>query len=206
MSAGLMREADQGDERRARRDALRRAAIDRRLALSGENCAALAQEICAQLAQNFAQLAKMRVAFYWPIQNEPDLRHLLARWHAAADPGFAALLPVVVKRGSPLVFRRWQPGGKLVRDACGILAPGEGEYEIPQALLIPVNAFDEELYRLGYGGGYYDRTLAALADLAAPPLTIGVGFELARVDTIEPQAHDIRLDAVVTETGTCRRG
>jgi 5,10-methenyltetrahydrofolate synthetase len=88
-------------------------------------------------------------------------------------------------------------------DRYGIPTPIEGEFAVPEVLLIPVNAFDAQGYRLGYGGGFFDRTLAALNPA---PLTIGVGFELSRVETIDPQAHDIRLDAIVTEAGVFRPG
>lgn len=83
-------------------------------------------------------------------------------------------------------------------DRYGIPTPERGEFEEPEALLIPVNAFDAEGYRIGYGGGFFDRTIAALA---RRPICIGVGFELARVASTYPQAHDIRLDAIVTENG-----
>ena len=143
----------------------------------------------------------MRVGFCWPIQNEPDLRPLLAEWRAAARPGFAALLPVVVAPATPLAFRAWDERTPLVEDRYGIPYPAEGPFERPEALLIPVNAFDAEGYRLGYGGGFFDRTLAGLEPR---PLAIGVGFELARVESIVPGAHDIALDAVVTEAGIFR--
>ena len=115
--------------------------------------------------------------------------------------GFTALLPVVVAPRTPLAFRAWDESTPLVEDRYGIPYPPQGPYLTPEALLIPVNAFDAAGYRLGYGGGFFDRTLAALSPR---PLAIGVGFELARVESIAPEAHDIRLDAIVTETGAFR--
>ena len=112
-----------------------------------------------------------------------------------------ALLPVVTGPEQPLLFRAWQPDCAMTEDRYGIATPVEGAFIVPEVLLIPVNAFDAQGYRLGYGGGFFDRTLAALRPR---PLAIGVGFELARVDTIHPCAHDTRLDAVVTETGVFR--
>ena len=185
------------------RATLRRQLVERRLALSAAECAALSATICSQLQAHFAPLAALRVAFCWPVKNEPDLRPLIAAWQAAAHPGFAALLPVVVEPGAPLAFRAWSPDSELTADRYGIPTPAAGEFVVPQALLLPVNGFDADGYRIGYGGGFFDRTLAAL-DPA--PLAIGVGFELARVASIRPEPHDIRLDAMVSEAGVWRFG
>ncbi len=183
------------------RRALRRQFVERRMALSVDDCAKLSASVCEHLRESFPQLAQMRVGFCWPVKNEPDLRPLLASWLAAGDPGFVALLPVVVEVDSPLVFRAWTPDTRLRVDRYGIPTPESGEFLLPQALLLPVNAFDAAGYRIGYGGGFFDRTLAVLKPA---PLAIGVGFELARVDSIGPQAHDMRLDAMVSEAGVFR--
>jgi 5-formyltetrahydrofolate cyclo-ligase len=186
------------------RAALRRQGVDRRLALSADDCAALSATICAQLRGQFPELAELRVGFCWPVKNEPDLRPLMIAWLDAAKiagTGFAALLPVVIAPGAPLAFRAWTPGSELVDDRYGIPTPAAGEFLVPQALLLPVNAFDAAGYRIGYGGGFFDRTLAALNPA---PFCIGVGFELARVDSIRPEAHDIRLNAMVSEAGVMR--
>lgn len=189
--------APEADETRAAlRRALRRQGIAQRMALPADVHQALSARLCASIAQAFPQLCRMRVAFCWPVQNEPDLRPLMQSWLAEAVPGFAALLPVVVDAGSALAFRAWTPEIVMNIDRYGIPAPASGEFLTPEALLIPVNAFDAEGYRLGYGGGFFDRTLATLEPT---PLSIGVGFELARVDSIHPEAHDMRLDAIVTE-------
>ena len=185
------------------RAALRRQLVERRLALSPQRHAELSAAVCAQLAQHFAPLAAQRVAFCWPVKNEADLLPLIADWIVAGDPGFMALLPVVVDAGRALAFRAWRPGDPLVADRYGIPTPTHGDFVAPQALLLPVNGFDSAGYRLGYGGGFFDRTLAALDP---PPLAIGVGFELSRVDSIDPQPHDQRLDAMVTEAGVWRFG
>ncbi|MDR2111830.1 MAG: 5-formyltetrahydrofolate cyclo-ligase [Candidatus Accumulibacter sp.] len=189
-----------GDDacRAARRRELRRAAIARRMALSRDDYAQRAQALRGHLQLNFPRLAAMRVGFCWPINNEPDLRPLLETWMRAGNAGFAALLPVVRERDAALAFRRWRPGAAMVVDRYGIPAPAEGDFAQPQALLIPLAAFDPAGFRLGYGGGYFDRTLARLRPR---PLAIGVGFELCWVDSILPEPHDQRLDAVVTEGG-----
>ena len=159
--------------------------------------------ICAYLRTGFTQLAGMRVGFCWPVKNEPDLRSLMQSWIESGNARFVALLPVVVEAGAALAFRAWTPETRLEADRYGIPAPAEGEFLVPEALLIPVNAFDAAGYRIGYGGGFFDRTLAALRP---PPLSIGVGFELSRVDSIFPQAHDMRLDAMVSEAGVFYHG
>jgi 5,10-methenyltetrahydrofolate synthetase len=185
----------------AERGVLRRSALERRMALSAEDCARLSGELRVHLRTGFPQLAEMRVAFCWPVNNEPDLRPLLETWMAEGKSGFSALLPVVVEENAPLAFRVWTAETKLENDRYGIPTPAGGEFVVPEALLLPVNAFDAAGYRIGYGGGYFDRTLAALKAQGAQPLCIGVGFELARVDSIHPAAHDVPLDAMVTEAG-----
>lgn len=184
--------------RAALRRELRLQGIERRMSLSAEQHEALSTRLCQTLQQSFPELSGKRVAFCWPFRNEPDLRPLMQSWLAEGKPGFAALLPVVVDAGSALAFRAWTPESPMLIDRYGIPSPASGEFLTPEALLIPVNAFDADGYRLGYGGGFFDRTLASLDPL---PLAIGVGFELARVDSIHPEAHDMRLDAVVSEAG-----
>jgi 5,10-methenyltetrahydrofolate synthetase len=133
---------------------------------------------------------------YWPIKGEPDLRPLLADLHGA---GLTIALPVVEVRAAPLVFRRWTPGMRMVRGDWNIpVPPPEAEALLPDAALAPLVGWDDAAYRLGYGGGYFDRTLAALVPR---PFVIGVGFQAARLATILPQPHDIPLDVIVTEAG-----
>ena len=187
--------------RKNERRSLRRQGIERRQALSADAHAHHSAAICTHLQMHFPHLANMRLGFCWPIQNEPDLRPLMQEWLTVGKPGFTALLPVVIEANTALAFRAWAPACPMSNDRYGIPSPSEGEFIIPQALLIPVNAFDAQGYRLGYGGGFFDRTLTSLKPR---PLTIGIGFELARVDTIHAQPHDIRLDAVVTEAGVFR--
>ncbi len=177
---------------------LRRQAIDRRMTLNGEECARDSQVIRHHLQKGFPQLAAMRVGFCWPMKNEPDLLPLLAAWQAAGSTSFAALLPVVVDAKAALAFRAWTPDTPMADDRYGIPTPTTGDFLVPQALLIPLVAFDAAGFRLGYGGGFFDRTLTSLNPR---PLAIGVGFELCRVDTIRPEPHDQRLDAIVTEAG-----
>ncbi|MDZ5698707.1 5-formyltetrahydrofolate cyclo-ligase, partial [Chelativorans sp. M5D2P16] len=108
-------------------------------------------------------------------------------------------LPVVVRRGAPLIFRAWAPGGPLEKGVWNIPVPPESAEEIiPDILIAPVVGFDPSCYRLGYGGGFFDRTLAALS---RRPRVLGVGYSQAAIQTIYPQPHDIALDLVITEEG-----
>ncbi|MDR0577170.1 MAG: 5-formyltetrahydrofolate cyclo-ligase [Candidatus Accumulibacter sp.] len=189
--------------RDARRRELRRAALARRKALAPDEYARRSQAVCGHLQTHFPRLAAWRVGFCWPMNNEPDVRPALEAWRAAGHASFAALLPVVVEAGAALAFRAWRPGMAMTPDRHGIPAPADGDFLRPQALLIPLAAFDAAGFRLGYGGGYFDRTLAGLRPR---PLAIGVGFDLCRVESIFPEPHDERLDAVVTETGVVAFG
>ena len=137
-----------------------------------------------------------RFAFYWPMYGEADLRPLAT---GALGDGVEAALPVVVDPDGPLEFWRWDAATMLSRDgAWHIPIPAERIPVQPEVLLIPTLGFDTAGYRLGYGGGYYDRTLAAMSPR---PLAVGVAYELGRLETIHPQPHDIPLDLIVTETG-----
>jgi 5-formyltetrahydrofolate cyclo-ligase len=133
------------------------------------------------------------VGVYWPFQGEFDPRPLIG-W-LIADGGTVALPAVVDKKG-PLEYRSWKPGEPLVNGVWDIPVPANRDIVIPTAVLAPLVGFDRECYRLGYGGGYFDRTLAALSPR---PLAIGVGFELSQIATIFPQSFDVPMDIVVTE-------
>lgn len=139
--------------------------------------------------------ARKRLGFYWPMKGEIDLvpfvRSLLPEVAAAA-------LPVVVEPRQPLEFWRWTADTTLAHGIWNIPQPATRDVVAPEVLLVPLVGFDEQGFRLGYGGGYYDRTLARLAPR---PLLIGVGYELGHLATICPQAHDIPLDIVITENG-----
>lgn len=157
----------------------------------------LSQHIESHLEKLLHQHLFRVLGFYWPIRAEFDCRSLVARL-LTEIPESKACLPVVSAPRQPLTFRAWTPDCALLTDAYGISYPAQEVALIPDVLLIPVNAFDRQGYRLGYGSGYFDRTLAALHP---PPLTIGIGFELARLVSIAPEPHDIPLDMIVTEAG-----
>jgi len=158
------------------------------------------------------------VSGVWPLDGEIDLRPLMQTLHAR---GHTVMLPATPPRGQPLIFLRWRPGDALVREKFGTFRPagrpaespaerpGEpplgsslAEPLVPDFLLVPLLAFDRRLHRLGYGGGYYDRTLAAL-----PPNRFALGFGLAaqQIDAVPTGPNDVALDAIATEHGIIRR-
>jgi 5-formyltetrahydrofolate cyclo-ligase len=155
--------------------------------------------IDACLESRFPDLAAGVVAFCWPIRAEYDARYLAKRLR---EKGAVTALPVVVAPRTPLLFREWHPGVKLVEGAMKIPYPVDSPEVIPDTVLLPMNGWDAQGYRLGYGAGFFDRTLASLA---VRPRVIGVTYELARMETIHPQAWDIPADFVVTERGTYQR-
>lgn len=191
-----MQEAN--EDNTAWRRALRRDMVARRAALSEAEHDVLSARIVAHLIA--ALPAPRVVAFCWPIKHEPDVRAIVPHW---AGCGTRAALPVVVQEGAPLAFRHWAPETPLEPDRYGIPTPMAGEWLIPDLILLPLNGFDGEGYRLGYGGGYFDRTLAALTPR---PLAVGVGFEINRLPSIRPESHDQRLDWLVTEAAAVRVG
>lgn len=135
---------------------------------------------------------------YWPIKGEPDLRPVLAALHAK---GVTIALPVVETRAAPLVFRHWTPGARMVRGDWNIpVPPPDAAILRPDIALAPCLGWDSACYRLGWGGGYFDRTLAVLTPR---PFVIGVALTAARLPTIYPQPHDIPLNMIVTEDGLC---
>jgi 5,10-methenyltetrahydrofolate synthetase len=136
------------------------------------------------------------VSAYWPFRGEPDLRPWLL---AMIARGFRAALPIVVAKGAPLAFRLWTPETPLTRGVWDIPIPAAGECVEPAVVVAPLVGFDAAGYRLGYGGGFYDRTLAALT---GPRLAIGVGYAACELATIHPQPHDVPMDLIVTEGGT----
>ena len=143
------------------------------------------------------------VSAFWPMPGELDLRPLLEALHAR---GCVCALPVVVAPNTPLLFRSWEPGVELLTSRFGIAEPGPERPAVrPQHALVPLLAFDDDGYRLGYGGGFYDRTLALLrGDGQGPFLAIGVGLEAQRRPDLPREPFDERLDWLVTEEAVKR--
>ena len=185
--------ASEWNEVRAYRKAKRAELLERRASSSFYDRQRYAESLTAHLLTAVDLNAYPVLGFYWPIRGELDLRDF-ARRHVEA--GYVAALPVVITKNAPVEFWRWQPGASLRRGHWDIPVPVERHAVVPDALLIPLLGHDAAGYRLGYGGGYYDRTLAARH---RKPFKIGVGYDEATLETIYPQPHDIPMDIVVTE-------
>ena len=149
------------------------------------------------IAERLAMNSGLVVSAYWPFHGEPDLRSFLT---AVSDRGGRCALPVVVERGKPLVFRPWSPGEPLAKGVWNIPVPVTTEEVMPDIVIAPVVGFDRASYRLGYGGGFFDRTFAAMQN---SPRKLGVGYRQQALQTIYPQPHDIPLDTIITEEGAC---
>jgi 5-formyltetrahydrofolate cyclo-ligase len=151
--------------------------------------------IDAELRRVIAGLGVKTVGFYWPVRGEFDARPLVRE---LISGGTVAALPAVVQPKTPLEFRRWAPGVAMEHGVYNIAVPKDRDLLQPELLIVPLVGFDAAGYRLGYGGGYYDRTIASFA---IRPYAIGVGFELSRLSTIHPQPHDMPMSAILTEAG-----
>jgi 5-formyltetrahydrofolate cyclo-ligase len=157
---------------------------------------ALTRHLREVLSTRFDGAQGRVISAYWPIKGEPDLRPLMAELHTS---GVTVCLPIVEQKAAPLVFRRWTPETRMVRGDWNIpVPPPDAEAFIPNISLAPLVGWDGAGFRLGYGGGYFDRTLAALAPR---PFNIGIGFQSSRLTTIYPQPHDIPLDIILTQEG-----
>lgn len=150
---------------------------------------------------DFLGLEPRRVSGFKSFADEIDVMPLLAR---LAREGWRTALPVVVGRGQPLVFRAWAPGEPTVAGAWSIPVPLATAPELePDVLLVPMLAFDGAGFRLGYGGGFYDRTLAALR-AAKPVIAVGVAYGAQEVAHVPRGRHDEPLDWILTEQGARR--
>lgn len=181
------------------RKAERERLIAGRLAVPAEVRAGWTEAIAAGVLAEIGDVAGRIVSAYWPFRGEPDFRPFMEE---IAARGGRTALPVVTGKGQPLEFHLWQAGEPLSRGVWNIPVPAESRPCLPDIVIAPVVGYDPAGYRLGYGGGFFDRTLAAMP---ARPRVIGIGYSAARVPTIYPQMHDIPMDLIVTETGTVRR-
>jgi 5-formyltetrahydrofolate cyclo-ligase len=136
------------------------------------------------------------VSAYWPMQDEIDPRPLMTALHGRGHP---ICLPVTQGRGRPLAFRAWAPDDRLQSAAFGTQVPAPGQPERqPRVLLVPLLAFDRSGYRLGYGGGFYDRTLAGLRG-AGETLAVGLAYGGQELPEVPHDGNDQKLDWIVTE-------
>jgi 5-formyltetrahydrofolate cyclo-ligase len=185
----------------AEKAALRKMMRARRAALTPETRAAASRaardRLIAWLAQTKLPGGAV-IAGYWPIRDELDPRPLL---QALAERGYRLALPVSIAQGEPLAFRAWAAGDTLAPDIMGIEAPLPSAPEtVPSLVLVPMLAFDRARRRLGYGAGFYDRTLAALRG-AGTTVAVGLAFAAQEVERVPVAEDDAALDAVVTEEG-----
>jgi len=179
--------------------ALRRCCRTRRDAIKDADARRWSAQACEHVVALLARLpVDGAVGGYWPIGSELDCRPALA---ALAAQGRTLALPAVAAPQRPLVFRRWRAGDRLVPGAHGTLEPAPQQTVcVPAVLMVPLLAFDRAGHRLGYGGGYYDRTIAALR-ARGTLVAVGLGYGMQALDTTIPEDHDARLDHIVTEHG-----
>jgi len=182
--------------RKAERTRLRSARLALSVAERKEIGEALAGHLRQVLKDRFGGAPGKVFSAYWPIKGEPDLRPLMVELHKA---GITVALPLVETRAAPLTFRRWTPETRMVRGDWNIpVPPPDAPVVRPDIALAPLVGWTADGYRLGYGGGYFDRTLAALSP---KPFVVGIGINAAQIKTIYPQPHDIPLDLILTEKG-----
>jgi 5-formyltetrahydrofolate cyclo-ligase len=178
---------------RAWRVRMRQALIGRRLALDGALRKTRGERARQRLLAAVDLSRFDTLGVYWPVRGEIDVLEIAAA-HLAR--GGRVALPVVVRPFAPVEFWSWQPGVPMSRGVWNIPIPAQREVLVPEALIVPLVGFDPRRYRLGYGGGYYDRTIAAAAQR---PWCVGLGFEAGRLESIFPQPHDIPMDQIVTD-------
>ncbi len=152
----------------------------------------LAKEVASEITRLINPRPGLIVSLYWPLGGELDLRDWM---HSLVRQQVRVALPVVVEKAQPMIFREWTPTARMEPGIWNIPVPAEGDAITPAVVIIPLVAFDAGCYRLGYGGGYYDRTLAGMS---SKPTVIGVGPPLCEVPTIYPQPHDVPMDIIVT--------
>lgn len=155
----------------------------------------VASHVITTIKNKYINLEGKTLSLYWPIKSELDLRDELS---AFLTLHMKLALPVVETKNAPLSFFTWTPGDKMERGFWNIPVPVKREIVKPDILLAPLVGWDNQNFRLGYGGGYFDRTLAAFE---GDRFVIGVGLSQAKLDTIFPQPHDQPMDMIITERG-----
>lgn len=178
---------------RAWRKPTRKELVERRLAMTAQERSQLGEDAKRRLLEHVDLTRYETLGIYWPFRGEIDVRDIARR---RIEAGGTVGLPVVVAKAAPVEFWRWEPGMQLARGIWNIPIPPQRDPIRPDALIIPLVAFDAQRYRLGYGGGYYDRTLASFEPR---PFCIGLGYARFQLQTIHPQPHDIPMDMIVTE-------
>jgi 5-formyltetrahydrofolate cyclo-ligase len=174
----------------------RRILIKERLSRDRELHERLGMAASARLLKNVELHRYKTLGIYSPMRGEIDIQAVAA--HHLACGGLLGL-PVVIEKASPVEFWRWWPGMPMTRGIWNIPIPAQRQCVEPDALIVPLLGFDAARYRLGYGGGYYDRTLARSVPR---PYCVGFGFQSGLLPSIYPQAHDIAMDRIVTDEQT----
>jgi 5,10-methenyltetrahydrofolate synthetase len=169
--------------------------IERRLQIPSDEHRRASLTIENHLEQYLAELPPQNISAYWPFKGEVDLRNLMDRLRRN---GWVTALPSVVAPRAPLEFLKWMADSEMDSAVYGIPVPRIRERVRPDIVITPLVAFDTNNYRLGYGAGYFDITLAAMRPR---PRSIGIGFEVCRLQTIYPLPTDVAMDIVITESG-----
>jgi 5-formyltetrahydrofolate cyclo-ligase len=183
---------DAPEQAKAAKAALRRHLKAERASLDGPGKRERDRRIGDQVLAWWRRARAPLLAVYWPLSGEPDLSET---YQVLAQEGAALALPVVVRRHAALAFAAWTPGEAMVTDPMGVAVPADlRTVERPPALLVPCLGFNQDRYRLGYGGGFYDRTLAP----SPRPFTLGVAYACQHVQ-FGADEHDVPLDIIVTE-------
>ena len=188
---GAPRDVQQARDVARWRKAERSRLIALRSALPAEQRALHTAAIVRKLDEMVSTGSSEIVSVYWPIRAEPDLR---AWMRAACSRGLRIALPVALELGHPMTFREWRPDSPMARGLWRIPYPAAGPEVSPTMVLAPLVGFDSACYRLGYGGGFFDRTLAAMD---RKPIVIGLGYPQLQIPTIFPQRHDIPMDWIL---------
>ncbi|MFC7053670.1 5-formyltetrahydrofolate cyclo-ligase [Hansschlegelia quercus] len=188
------------DERKA---ALRAQALGARAALGADIRAAAAEAIATEGAALVAREKPACVSLFVSVRGEIDIGPLAAK---LAEAGVSMCLPTIVQKGEPLVFRAWAPGDALEDRRFGLKEPPASAPEVtPDLLFVPLAAFDRAGGRIGYGGGFYDRTLQKLR-ATGPAMAIGLAFAAQALEDVPVEPHDEPLDGVLTENGVVTFG
>ncbi len=164
-------------------------------------------EASLKIAESGAELIRIApgavVSGYWPMRSEVDVRPLMA---ALRDQGARLCLPAILDR-TTMVFRELVRGADLVRMGFGTSGPGpEAAVLEPEAMLVPLAAFDARGHRIGYGAGYYDRAIWRLREAGSSPRLVGIAFDCQEVGLVPDEAHDVVIPEILTETGLRRLG
>ena len=174
------------------KQALRKHLLSVRRSIDADTRAAWDRAIGAQLLAWWRTHEMTELGVYWPLRDEPDLQ---AAYAELARRGVRLRLPVVVEKHAALQFAEWSIGEAMVKDQMGVAVPAQLRMTaMPPALLVPCLGFNAQGFRLGYGGGFYDRTL----DCTPRPKTLGVAYACQQAD-FDSDSHDVALDVIVTE-------